>query len=118
MTQSERKLLELYNLLDATQQQTVQDFLAFLTTRHTTCVIDAVQQPLDIPRPEIESVIKAIRRLRATFPMLDPSKLLHDTSNQLTRHMLQSIPAAEVIDELERIFRQHYDAYLAKLLQN
>ena len=118
MTQSERKLLELYNLLDAEQQQTAQDFLAFLSTRHTSCVIEVVQQPMGIPRPQIESVVKAIKRLRATFPMLEPSKLLHDTSNQLSRHMLHSVPAAEVIDELECIFKQHYEANLAKFLQN
>jgi hypothetical protein len=46
--------------------------------------------------------------------MLEPNKLLNDTSNQMTRHMLHSVPAVEVVDELERVFRQHYETYIAK----
>lgn len=114
MNSSERELLELYRQLNPEQQQTAQDFLTFLCSRKLPLVPADAPLPLAIPRPEQESVVKAIKRLRATYPMLEPNKLLHDTSNQMSRHMIHSVPAVEVIDELELVFRRHYDAHIAK----
>lgn len=114
MNSSERELLELYRQLNPEQQQTAQDFLTFLCSRKLPLAPADAPLPLAIPRPEQESVVKAIKRLRATYPMLEPNKLLHDTSNQMSRHMIHSVPAVEVIDELELVFRRHYDAHIAK----
>lgn len=72
---------------------------------------DVPQEPLQIPRPEQESVVKAIQRLMSSYPMLDRNKLLHETSAQMTRHVMQGIPAGEVIDELEAIFQRQYEAH-------
>jgi hypothetical protein len=110
----ERDLLQHFRALDPIQQQGALDYLAFLASRPSTLAAVDLPQPVDIVRPEHESVVKGIKRLRATYPMLEPNKLLNDTSNQMTRHMIHSVPAHEVIDELERVFRQHYDAYIAK----
>ena len=68
--------------------------------------------PLRYPRPEKESVIKAVKRLMQTYPMLDRDRLLQDTSALVTRHVMHKAPAAGVIDELELMFKRHYDAYL------
>lgn len=65
--------------------------------------------PADIPRPESESVVAAIRRLSQTFPMLDKEALLHETSALMTAHLMQGRGAVEVIDELEIVFRRHYE---------
>ena len=64
---------------------------------------------MPIARPEQESVIKAIKRLNATYPMLERNKLLHETSNQMTRHVIHGVPALQVIDELEVMFLRHYE---------
>jgi hypothetical protein len=55
--------------------------------------------------------VKAIKRLMATYPMLDRDKLLHETSGHMTRHVIHGKPAAEVIDELEAMFAQHYERH-------
>lgn len=114
MRKFEKQLLEHFRGLDESQQHTVLDFTEFLAMRGKPGAPLALPVPLDIPRPEQESVIKAIKRLRATYPMLEPGKLLNDTSTQMSRHMVQGEAAETVIDDLERMFRRHYDALLAE----
>jgi hypothetical protein len=58
-------------------------------------------------------VVVAIKRLRATYPMLEPSKLLTETYELMTQHVMQGRDRVEVIDELEVIFRRHYERTLA-----
>ncbi|ARU31539.1 hypothetical protein CAP31_07455 [Sulfuriferula sp. AH1] len=118
MTSAERKLLENFRRLNPAQQQTAQDFLAFLSSRPSDVPAEELPQPVAIPRPDHESVVKAIKRLRATYPMLEPNKLLHDTSDQMSRHMIHSVPAVEVIDELECVFKRHYEAHIARFRQS
>lgn len=67
--------------------------------------------PAALPRPEKESVVKAIKRLRATYPMLDQNKLFNETSGHMTDHVMHGKSAAEVIDELEAMFARHYQRY-------
>lgn len=112
MKRTEKQLLDGFRELSETQQSTVLDFVGFLAGRSTDGVVLPPPEPVDMARPEHETVVKAIKRLRATYPMLEPSKLLHDTANQMTRHMVHGTPAVEVIDELERVFRGHYETYL------
>ncbi|MHB1676665.1 MAG: hypothetical protein ACYCSS_03865 [Sulfuriferula sp.] len=114
MSNLEKKLLSHFRSLDAAQQQTAMDFMAFLAARTQAPANTEVAQPADLPRPAQESVIKAVKRLRATYSMLEPGKLLNDTSTQMTRHMIHGVTAEEVIDELERVFKQHYEVYLAQ----
>jgi hypothetical protein len=112
MNREERQLLERYRSLGEAQKQSLLDFADFLGARARMTAEPVPQQPLHIPRPENETVIKAIRRLTMTYPMLDRNKLFHDTAHYMTQHTVQGRPAAEVIDELEIVFKRHYEAYL------
>ncbi|GAB6044338.1 hypothetical protein [Endothiovibrio diazotrophicus] len=67
-----------------------------------------VVEPREIPRPTEESVVKAIRRLSESYPMLDRGKVLHETSMLMSQHVMQGRPAVEVVDDLELLFRRHY----------
>ena len=110
-----KKLQQLFQSLPENSRQSLLDYAEFLAARDATDAPEAEavpQQPLDIPRPDGESVIKAVKRLMRTYPMLDRDKLLHETSAQVTRNVVHKHPSAEVIDELELIFKRHYDAYL------
>jgi hypothetical protein len=49
-----------------------------------------------------------MKRLSATYHMLDKSKLLNETSALMAQHVMQGRPAHEVIDELEVVFELHY----------
>jgi hypothetical protein len=110
MTSTERKLLGYLRMLPEAQQQTLLAFAEFLSGRsQDEQPVAASLQPMPIARPEQESVIKAIKRLNATYPMLERNKLLHETSNQMTRHVIHGVPALQVIDELEVMFLRHYE---------
>jgi hypothetical protein len=111
MNKAERRLLDLFRTLGQAQQETLLDFSEFLASRRAAAE-PVPQQPLDIPRPEQESVVKAIRRLMATYPMLDKDKLFHETAHHMTQHVAQGKGASEVIDELEITFRHHYQNYV------
>ena len=109
--QKEKKLLGLFGGLSAAQQDTVLAFMEFLAVRNPAVKGTEVLDPLPIPRPAEESVVKAIKRLRETYPMLNPDKLLHETSGFMMKHVMQGKPSVEVIDELEVLFANYYQSY-------
>ncbi len=116
--QAER-LLAVYRALDEAGRRSLLDFAEFLRQRAggeaeaAPAEAVAVPPPRDIPRPAGESVVRAIRRLAETYPMLDRGAMLNETSALMAQHVMQGRPAAEVIDELEALFRRHYDALTA-----
>ena len=112
MSSDEKRLLKLYRALSDGGRNSLLDFADFLATRDKGHAADIPTVPLDIPRPADESVVKAIKRLMTTYPMLARDKLLHETSGLMTRHVIHKNPAVEVIDELELVFKRHYDQYL------
>ena len=111
MKKSEKKLLELFRALPDEQAGTLIDFAEFLLQRLPEIETVAIQ-PLDIPRPDSESVIAAVKRLSATFPMLNKDKMLSETSALVAQNLVQGRNAQDVIDELEKVFRCHYETYL------
>lgn len=131
----EQQLLTQFNGLSNEQQQSVLDFVDFLAARQAASKESSEnnaqatdqsvgkslgqsllniseqtdqQTPLAIPRPAEESVVKAIKRLTTTYPMLNPDDLLHQTSDLMSAHIIQGRSAKEVIDELETIFQFAY----------
>ncbi|HUW51502.1 MAG TPA: hypothetical protein VMV75_10865 [Sulfuricella sp.] len=115
MKQEEKKLLRLLDALTVEQRDTVIAFVEFLAARNPPVSAAEVQEPLPISRPADETVVKAIKRLRETYPMLNPDKLLHEISGLMMKHMMNGKPAAEVIDELEALFARYYLAYKESL---
>ncbi|MBZ0092475.1 MAG: hypothetical protein K8F27_09675 [Sulfuricellaceae bacterium] len=107
MKSDERHILHLFRSLSSEQQATLTDFAEFLAQRGGE-VPDVPSEPLAIPRPAEESLVKAVKRLRETYPMLDPGKLLDETAHQMTQHVMHGKPAKEAIDELEAVFGHHY----------
>ncbi len=113
----EKRLNEILRRLPAAQAAALLEFAEFLLIRHGSTGAEATPgitaaetpTPLDIPRPAEESVVKAVKRLRATYPMLDARKLLNETSSLMTQHVMQGRDKIEVIEELEILFRTHYE---------
>lgn len=111
MTADERRLLKLFRALPETRKQGLLDYADFLLTQGQPEQAAPSPIPLEIPRPAQESVVKAIKRLRETYPMLDRAKILHETSALMTQHLLHGRLAPDVIDELEALFRRHYQEH-------
>lgn len=113
MDAKEKALIALFRRLDASQRETLSAFAEFLAQRKPASPLPlaAIEAPQPIDRPENESVVRAIKRLSATYPMLDRKKLLHQTSSLVTEHVMQGRKAPEVINDIERIFAEQYEIY-------
>lgn len=114
MSRLDDQLLALFRSLPAGDQATLLAFAEFLRSR-AGAVAPAVPpepvpvpEPEAIPRPEQESVVKAVKRLSQTYPMLDKSKILSETSALVAQHVIQGRDATAVIDELEVVFQRFY----------
>ncbi|BAO45334.1 conserved hypothetical protein [Thiolapillus brandeum] len=117
----QRRLLRLYSGLDDGRKSTLLAFAEFLAQQQEEDAAmpgvsepEQAQPPGDIPRPEEETVVAAMRRLTETYPMIERDALLDRATSLMMAHMLQGQPAVEVIDELEALFSQHYQVYLQK----
>lgn len=115
--ETEKRLTEILSRLPAAQAEALLEFAEFLLMRHGVAGQNEVQKsrvveipaPVDIPRPAEETVVKAVKRLRVTYPMLDARKLLNQTSELMTQHLVQGRESVEVIEELEILFRSTYE---------
>ncbi len=107
MSSSANKLVQIFEALPDQEQKTLLDFAEFLRSR-SPARKPVLPEPLDIPRPDDESVVAAIKRLNRTYPMVDRSTVFSETSDLMMQHVMQGRAAMEVIDELERLFERKY----------
>lgn len=108
-----KRLLAVFRNLSEARQQALLDYAEFLAGKEAVDVAEAPPtEPLPIPRPEQENVVKAIQRLMQTYPMLERNQIFHEASAQMTRHLIHGVTADEAIDELERVFERHYRLHL------
>jgi hypothetical protein len=110
----EKELLDLFEQLAPEQQDRLIAFAEFLGGSVPNAV-GTVSEPVAIPRPDGERVTMAIRRLVRTYPMLDRKRLMAEASQFMAQHALEGRAAAEVIEELEGVFLQHYEQYKSKV---
>lgn len=111
-SQRGQRLREIAEQLPDAQAQALLEYAEFLLQRHGAAPLRA--DPIDIPRAENETVVAAIKRLRASYPMLDAAKLLNETSALMSEHALRGREAGAVIDELEQLFRRHYERLIGE----
>ena len=112
MKKSEKQLLDVFRKLADVDQQAVQNFSEFLLERNGTAKDENFPaEPLDIERPDEESVMAAIKRLTSTYPMVNKDNMLNETSSLVAQHVIHGKQAVEVIDELEIVFRRHYELH-------
>lgn len=114
----EKKLLKLFNSLDGPERDMLLGFADYLATRagaEPATSPQAVPKPLDVPRPDKESVVAAIKRLSSTYHMLDDPRLLNEASVLMSQHVMQGREAEHVIDELQSLFAKFYEDMLAEL---
>jgi hypothetical protein len=117
--QDSKRLVSLFRNLSEPRQQALLEYAEFLAGKDGSAMAAAPPaEPLPIPRPEQENVVKAIQRLMQTYPMLERNRIFHEASAQMTRHLIHGVAAAEAIDELERIFMRQYQDHLEALEQD
>ena len=117
MKSIEKKLLRHFAKLNENQQQTLLQFAEFLVEKADDTLRD---KPEEIPKPVLkerpaeETVVGAIKRLTASYPMLEKDKLFNETSVLMTKHVMQGHEAHLVIDELEVIFQARYEEFCSQ----
>lgn len=106
-------LKKIFDTLDEERQRSLLDFAEFLQSRGDLKPVE-IGEPLDIPRPEDETVVGAIKRLKQTYPMIDSMAVFSEASSLMTDHMVSGRDRVEVIDEMQALFHKAYE----KLLQD
>ena len=115
MNDIEQRLLGLLQQLGETEQSSLLAFAEFLCGRQSARATNTPAQPPAIPEPEpierppVESVVAGLKRLARTYPMLDKSEMLSATSDIVATHIMKGTEPAAVIEQLEGIFREHYE---------
>lgn len=115
----QQQLLTYLEKLSADDTAALLRFAAFLaqdkssvTSTQLPAAAQDIAAPQVIPRPEQERVVDAIKRLSASYPMLEKKKLLNQTAGFVAEHVMSGKPARLVIDELEAAFLRAYELYL------
>ena len=114
MSRNKKSLIEIFETLDAERQASLFDFAEFLQSKGNL-VSKEIGEPVDIARPDKETVVGAIKRLKATYPMIESMKVFSSASELMTDHMVKGRDAVEVVDEMERIFEDFYAEMLREL---
>jgi len=77
-----------------------------------------VAKPEKIERPEDETVVAALKRMSATYPMLEKNKLLNKASELVAQHIMFGKPAVVVIKDIEAMFAEAYDKFVEDFGRN
>jgi hypothetical protein len=115
MASAEQQLTEFFRQLTAADQLTILAFAEFLAVRNSpgNIVVSSeavvIPEPEAIERPPVESVVAALKRLSKTYHMLDKTEMLGATSDLVATNIMQRTDTGLVVDELEEIFRSHYE---------
>ncbi len=107
MSRDTENLIKIFETLDAERQKSLLEFAGFLQSKGNL-VAKEVAEPIESPRPDNETVVGAIKRLKSSYPMIDSMKVFSSASELMTEHMIKGRDADEVIDEMERIFEDFY----------
>jgi len=103
----EKKLLHLYREMTDDDQHALIRYAEFLTEAKEEGSVE-LAEPTQIPVKENESVVGALKRLSATYPMLDKANMLDQTSTLMSDHLLRGKAKEEVIKEFDVLFEQEY----------
>ena len=114
MKSDPRRLEEIYARLPEAERRSLLDYAEFLSQRVETVEsrYGVIPKPRLIRADDEETVVGAIKRLSASYFMLDKAKMLDKTSMLVTQHVMQGRDKQEVIEELEGIFQAHYQKLL------
>lgn len=102
-----KSLLEIFETLDSERQTSLLQFAEFLQSKGGL-VKQEIGEPLPIPRPEKETVVGAIKRLKQTYPMIESMSVFSAASSLMTEHMVNGRDSKAVIDDMQTLFEKFY----------
>jgi hypothetical protein len=114
---SSQALIDLYESMDEERKLSLCEFADFLYAK-TGPVVKEIPAPEVIPRPEDETVVGAIKRLKGKYHMVESMSVFSAASALMTDHMVKGRDAVEVIDEMEILFESAYKELLEDIGQD
>ncbi|MBF0124447.1 MAG: Crp/Fnr family transcriptional regulator [Magnetococcales bacterium] len=116
------QLLSLWQQLPSQQQSCLLRYARFLVQEQGGQAqpepVTVVTTPLPIKRPEQESVVQALKRLKRTYPMIDADTgLLNQASQLLMQKVLGTTADGAIIDQMEQLFQQRYQRWVQEYNQ-
>ena len=93
-------LIDLYEAMDDSRKKSLSDFADFLYAQAEP-ISKEIQPPADIQRPDQETVVGAIKRLKTTYFMIESMSVFSEASSLMTEHMVKGRDVGEVIDNME-----------------
>ncbi|MBF0447719.1 MAG: hypothetical protein HQL67_05915 [Magnetococcales bacterium] len=113
-TDKERsRLLEVWRQLAEAERLTLTQFAEFLLARQGDKPQPVAREPLNLPRPDRESAVKALKRLKKNYPMIDADMGLLDDAARLLMEKVYGTPDDQVIEKMEALFSARYQDWLA-----
>ncbi|MBF0213287.1 MAG: Crp/Fnr family transcriptional regulator [Magnetococcales bacterium] len=119
MDREKRALLESWRRLGVEQRNTLLRFARFLEQESGAgageeAAPEIPDTPLSIPRPEGESAVAGLKRLKKSYPMIEADERVLAEASQILMGKVMGVPDAEVIDRLEVFFASCYQVWLSK----
>lgn len=102
-----KQFIRIVKRLPEQDQKTLFDLAEFLAKRIPQDTHE-IPEPKIMPRPSQESVVQGLKRLSATYFMLEKAVILNKASTLMAQHIMQGRPASDVIDDLEVLFLDQY----------
>lgn len=109
-----KELIALFESLDDERKASLFDYAEYLLSKGGP-VKKKIIEPLDIPRPEDETVVGAIKRLKETYPMVESLAVFSSASSLMTEHMVNGRDVVEVIDEMQELFEKSHAELLKEI---
>jgi hypothetical protein len=106
-----KNLAEIFDTLDDERKKSLFDYAEFLQSKGGL-VEKEIGEPVDIPRPDEETVVGAVKRLKQTYPMIESMTVFSAASSLMTEHMVNGRDVIEVIDEMEKLFEESFNKLL------
>ncbi len=93
------------------EQKNVRQFAEFLLNRHLASGEPAAEpatEPLNLPKPPGETAVKALKRLKKSYPMIEADMTLLEEASRLVMKRAMGASDEEVTEELEALFANRY----------
>lgn len=106
-----KQLLGIWRQLGGDERRSLIHFAEFLASRlpQVNAPVESVPvTPLTILRPEVESAVAGLKRLKKTYPMIEADESVLSEASRILMGKVMGVGDAEVIDQLESFFAQRY----------
>ena len=108
---SSQDLIDLFESMDDERKKSLSDFADFLYAQADP-INKTISPPAESARPETETVVGAVKRLKAQYFMIESMSVFSAASALMTDHMVKGRDVVEVINEMEDLFSTAYKKLL------